>query len=414
MLLLMLACATKTLPIPEPMMGAAAPKTPLPDGETAPAAYGSLDCGLTVGFAGVDEELTDLLVQDNGELLVVAEAYKGRYQEALVMSLRDQGPSWFQVLGAGGDQDRPTAVTALDDGFMVTGGTWSTGAGQNDMWLLRLDAAGQLEWQRTYGLYDRDLARGYVPNTEGGLVYGEMADFGALWIQVDALGAVRGRGGVPGVHLLGVEGLPDGSALIWGTREDTGWAARVNSAGALVWEAQLPLVPVDAALDPEARGLWLLGAQGLSHLSLEGLVDKGLALPGEMEGLSPEAVGMGVGGPAVVGRATGGSAVFQLDEAGAVVWSQTLQAVEVRELALDPRGLVVMGEGKGKQSRELFGVRLNADTGASLCIQVPPVPELPASEAAPGSGAESAPESGAEPEEAPAAPSPAEGEADPA
>ena len=38
-----------------------------------------------------------------------------------------------------------------DGGFIVAGGTGSYGAGDWDYWVLKLDANGNVIWQKTYG-----------------------------------------------------------------------------------------------------------------------------------------------------------------------------------------------------------------------------------------------------------------------
>ena len=42
-------------------------------------------------------------------------------------------------------------VSLSDGGFAIAGYTWSKGAGGEDMWLLRLDASGNIIWDKTFG-----------------------------------------------------------------------------------------------------------------------------------------------------------------------------------------------------------------------------------------------------------------------
>jgi hypothetical protein len=58
---------------------------------------------------------------------------------------------WQKSFG-GGDHDSGAAVAATsDNGFIVAGETLSQGAGGSDAWLIKVGAAGEVQWARTYG-----------------------------------------------------------------------------------------------------------------------------------------------------------------------------------------------------------------------------------------------------------------------
>jgi hypothetical protein len=55
-------------------------------------------------------------------------------------------------------------------GFVIAGKTHSTGRGRSDLWLVRLDAEGDLLWERTLGGDRNDRARVIAPQIDGGVV----------------------------------------------------------------------------------------------------------------------------------------------------------------------------------------------------------------------------------------------------
>ena len=66
---------------------------------------------------------------------------------------------WQRIFG-GEKGDRANAIEpTVDGGFIVVGGTESKGAGDSDIWMLKLDAEGQLLWDRTFGGEGFDTAR---------------------------------------------------------------------------------------------------------------------------------------------------------------------------------------------------------------------------------------------------------------
>lgn len=69
-----------------------------------------------------------------------------------VLRLRPDGARRWAVTLGGSKPDSPWSVAAAPGGgALVTASTQSRGAGSADAWLLHLDAAGQVSWQRTFG-----------------------------------------------------------------------------------------------------------------------------------------------------------------------------------------------------------------------------------------------------------------------
>lgn len=374
MLWFVLACATKVAPVPALQMGSPAPQTQPPEGESSPSTFGRLSCGLTVGFQGVDERFAASTLSPDGELVVVSEALKGSYEATLAVSLEEEGVGWYTVLGAGDDEDTPSSVSMLSNGhYLVAGSTWSHGAGMSDAWMAELDG-GSVQWQRTYGLYDRDVGLGFVPSVRGGLFVTQVPDYGVVVQVVDELGGVQSARGLQGafgaMHLV-----PRGEgALLFGSEtvgEDlNGRAIAVDSAGQTLWQVGTGLgAPVQHAMVWGDKTLLVLGgeAPSLQQLDAGGQVLETWMLPPELEGLQVSGGRMTEMGPALIGQAEGGSRVVQLDASGGVSWSQTLASVAIFDLHERDGEVVLLGHGEGAKSQDLFAVALDAGTGAGIC-----------------------------------------------
>lgn len=83
-----------------------------------------------------------------------------------------------------------------DGGYIVAGGTNSLSAGGEDFWLLKTDENGDTLWTRTYGGEDNDVLWGMQQTSDGGyILIGDTYSYGAgnsdLWlIKTDSLGNV--------------------------------------------------------------------------------------------------------------------------------------------------------------------------------------------------------------------------------
>ena len=69
-----------------------------------------------------------------------------------------QNISWVRSFGGAGDDTPRSVIQTMDGGYAVLGFTNSTNGdlaikntAVNDYWLLKLNADGEVQWQRTYG-----------------------------------------------------------------------------------------------------------------------------------------------------------------------------------------------------------------------------------------------------------------------
>ncbi|HPJ30346.1 MAG TPA: hypothetical protein PLZ42_03035 [Methanothrix sp.] len=85
---------------------------------------------------------------------------------------------WERVLGGAADDGGLTLRKTGDSGLIVAGYTASRGAGGRDLWLIKTDPEGELEWERTFG-GPGDEEGWTVLETESGYVVAGVAEAGA-------------------------------------------------------------------------------------------------------------------------------------------------------------------------------------------------------------------------------------------
>jgi len=77
---------------------------------------------------------------------------------------------WEKSLGGSPDGEGLAVVQAEDAGYVAVGYTKPAGTGPADVWLVRIDATGDTVWTRTYGGYDDDVGFDVQQASNGGLV----------------------------------------------------------------------------------------------------------------------------------------------------------------------------------------------------------------------------------------------------
>ncbi len=177
---------------------------------------------------------------------------------------------WQRLLGGdAGDSGSHVHPTA-DGGYIVAGSTFSENngdVGNNkgglDCWVVKLDAAGDIEWQRTMGGSEDDGAVSIVPTSDGGYILGAQtrSDDGDVtghhnhadyWVvKLDNTGAIewqRALGGTANEHIVGVITTTDGGYLACGLAGSTNgdvtgnhgvndiWIVKLDSTGATEWQ----------------------------------------------------------------------------------------------------------------------------------------------------------------------------------
>ncbi|WP_435174331.1 PKD domain-containing protein [Halorussus sp. AFM4] len=123
--------------------------------------------------SGSDEYVNSVFVTDGGDLLLTGTTKGSSADPADAWVMRaDAGGDleWAQTYG-GGELDRVhDATAAADGGFVLAGRTASEGAGEEDGWVLKIGADGEKRWERTYGTDKADAFFGIHDDPDGGYV----------------------------------------------------------------------------------------------------------------------------------------------------------------------------------------------------------------------------------------------------
>jgi len=130
----------------------------------------------TYGGVDYDEGLEVIKTSDGGYAFVgySNSSGAGSYDVYVVKMNRDGVLEWEKTYGGSGDDRGVSIQETADSGFIIGAWTKSFGAGGRDFYLLKTNAGGILEWSNTFGGGNSDTAMSAIETFEGGyLIVGQ-------------------------------------------------------------------------------------------------------------------------------------------------------------------------------------------------------------------------------------------------
>ena len=101
---------------------------------------------------------------------------------------------WSKTFGGAEDDYGLSVQQTSDHGYIVAGWTYSSGAGQADVWLIKTDPGGDEAWSKTFGGPDADFGHSVQQTSDGGyIIAGNSHSYGTdgsdVWlVKTDASG----------------------------------------------------------------------------------------------------------------------------------------------------------------------------------------------------------------------------------
>jgi uncharacterized delta-60 repeat protein len=158
---------------------------------------------------------------------------------------------WQKTYGGSRDEIAYSIQETSDSGFIVGGITSSYGAGEWDYWILKLDANGNVVWQKTYGGASSEQARSIQETSDNGfIVAGFTNSYGAgnvdCWVlKLDANGIVvwqKTYGGAGWDSAESIQETSDGGFIMagwtdfFGSGKNDYWVLKLDANGTVVWQ----------------------------------------------------------------------------------------------------------------------------------------------------------------------------------
>jgi len=133
---------------------------------------GTLDWSRTYNGSGTDEANSVKQTSDGGYIVVGhSNAFGAGGKDILLIRTDLNGDTlWTKAYGGAGNEEGNDVWETADGGFIITGSTYSWGAGASDIYLLKVDAIGNLDWSQAYGESNIDEGTAVWQTDDGGYV----------------------------------------------------------------------------------------------------------------------------------------------------------------------------------------------------------------------------------------------------
>ena len=258
---------------------------------------------------------------------------------------------WAKTYGGGENEFAKSVQQTSDGGYIVAGYSNTYGAGNFDGWVVKLDADGNIVWQKTYGGLQSDLFYSVHQTSDGGyIIGGQTSSFVAgstdIWIlKLASDGAVEWQktyGGAQNEYVADVRQTSDiggyvvaGTTCSFGKGNCNAWILKLNQDGSIAWQKTY-------------------GGTGWEYAySIRQTSDGGYIMAGETYSFSDD---------------RGDAWIVKLDDAGTVEWEKRYGVLGTQDYVLSAQltsdgGYIAAGMTKsfGASQGDAWVIKLNSD-----------------------------------------------------
>ncbi len=170
--------------------------------------------------------------------------------EVYVLKLDSIGKvQWTKTIGGTGDNEGYSIIQTKDGGYAITGKTNMYGAGASDVYLLKLDSGGNIQWTKTIGGSKNDAGNSIIQTMDGGYAitgntysFNDTVNGDVYAIKLDSNGNLQWTRTIGGINYdagYSIFQTGEGEYVIGGTIAfngtigDTAYFIKLDSAGNL-------------------------------------------------------------------------------------------------------------------------------------------------------------------------------------
>ncbi len=216
-------------------------------------ASGSIIWNRTLGETGIyNYGYSIVQANDSGFVISGIKQVPSGYNDIYIIKLSSTGAhQWSKFVGGSSNDMGNSIIKTMDGGYAVGGSTWSFGTGGYDMYMLKLDGSGTLQWNKTIGGGGHDYGYSLIQTSDSGYaITGYTSSFGAggedMYItKLNSSGTLqwsRTMGGTNNEYGISIIQTTEGGYAITGyTNSSFGaglydmYTVKLNSSGVPQW-----------------------------------------------------------------------------------------------------------------------------------------------------------------------------------
>lgn len=204
---------------------------------------------------------------------ILAGATESRNGDAMILKADANGnQQWDRTFGGSGLDEAYSIKQTSDGGYILGGYTKSYGAGGSDAWLLKTDANGNEQWNRTFGGLNDESASSIQITSDGGYIFaGSTKSYGAggkdVWVvKTDSNGNHQWNktfGGEMSDEAYSLEKTLDGGYILvgqsnWQGSDGDAWLIKIREPSATALETTV--AEINKPAEKSTPGFEIIGA----------------------------------------------------------------------------------------------------------------------------------------------------------
>ena len=223
---------------------------------TRPNYQGEIVWEKTFGGEENDQGYCIIETHDGGYAITGSTESKGNgKKDSWVLRLDKNGELiWEKTFGGDENDQGNSIIETSDDGYAITGSTESKGNGKQDLWVLKLDRDGELQWEKTFGGEENDQGKIILQKDNKHFIVAGWTEshgiiFADYWLlEIDQTGQLiwdktYGGDDIDKINALTIDRdnnlLALGITWSMGTGGKDAWVVKLDPEGNLVWEKLL-------------------------------------------------------------------------------------------------------------------------------------------------------------------------------
>ncbi len=204
-----------------------------------------------IGATGNEEGYAIIPANEGYAIVGYTESFGQGNRDVYLIKVSSKGYlQWARAIGGKASDEGYAIVQALDGGYVIAGYTESFGQGKKDVYIIKVDHRGIIQWSRTIGGPEEDAAKALISTFDGGyLAVGYTQSFGrgkadVYVVKLDAAGNLqwtRTIGGKDWDEGCAVVQTPDSGYIITGITQSFGYGGadvyiiKLDAEGNLQW-----------------------------------------------------------------------------------------------------------------------------------------------------------------------------------